>query len=47
MSGYGKRYGAAIADYSIGEFMSTYAFPSLLHEDPDIFARARAAQKSD
>jgi hypothetical protein len=27
MSGYGKRYRAAIADYSIGEFMSTYAFP--------------------
>ncbi len=47
MSGYGKRYGAAIADYSIGEFMSTYAFPSLSMRIPDIFARARAAQASD
>lgn len=30
MSGYAKRYAAALADYSIGEFMITYAFPSLL-----------------
>jgi hypothetical protein len=37
MAGYAKRYGASIADFAIGEFMSTYAFPSLLHEDPRYF----------
>jgi hypothetical protein len=45
MSGYGKRYGAAIADYSIGEFMSTYAFPSLLHEDPRYFREGEGSTK--
>ncbi len=37
VQGYAKRYGAALADFGIGEFMSTYAFPSLLHEDPRYF----------
>ena len=32
-----KRFGASFADYAIGEFMSTYAFPSMLHEDPRYF----------
>ena len=45
MSGYGKRYGAAIADYSIGEFMSTYAFPSLLHEDPRYFREGEGSTR--
>jgi hypothetical protein len=31
---YGKRYGASFADNSIGTFMTTAIFPSLLHEDP-------------
>src|SRR5437899_2959463 len=33
-SAYGKRYGASFADNSIGTFMTTAIFPSLLHEDP-------------
>jgi hypothetical protein len=37
VQGYAKRYGAALADFTIGEFMSTYAFPSLLHQDPRYF----------
>jgi hypothetical protein len=31
---YGKRYGASFADNSIGTFMTTDIFPSMLHEDP-------------
>jgi hypothetical protein len=31
---YGKRYGANFADNSIGTYMTTAIFPSLLHEDP-------------
>jgi len=31
---YGKRYGASFADNSIGTYMTTAVFPSLLKEDP-------------
>lgn len=31
---YGKRYGASFADNSIGTYMTTAIFPSMLHEDP-------------
>jgi len=31
---YGKRYTASFADNSIGTYMTTAIFPSLLHEDP-------------
>lgn len=31
---YGKRFGQSFADNSIGTYMTTAAFPSLLHEDP-------------
>ncbi len=31
---YGKRYGASFADNSIGTFMTTAIWPSMLHEDP-------------
>jgi hypothetical protein len=31
---YGKRYGASFADNSIGTYMTTAIFPSLLREDP-------------
>jgi hypothetical protein len=45
MSGYAKRFGASYADYAIGEFMSTYAFPSLLHEDPRYFREGEGSTK--
>jgi hypothetical protein len=45
VQGYAKRYGAALADFTIGEFMSTYAFPSLLHEDPRYFREGEGATK--
>jgi hypothetical protein len=35
--GYGKRYGAAFADGTIENFMTSAAFPSLLHQDPRFF----------
>lgn len=31
---YGKRYGASFADNSVGTYMTTAIFPSLLREDP-------------
>jgi hypothetical protein len=35
--GYAKRYGAAMADGAIGNYMSEAVFPSLLHQDPRYF----------
>lgn len=34
---YGKRYGASFADNNVGTYLTTAAFPSLLHEDPRYF----------
>ena len=45
MSGYAKRFGASFADYAIGEFMSTYAFSSMLHEDPRYFREGEGSTK--
>src|SRR5229473_61056 len=36
-AGYGKRYGAALADGTIENFMTGAIFPSLLHQDPRFF----------
>jgi hypothetical protein len=38
---YGKRYGASFADNSIGTYMTTAVFPSLLHEDPRYYQLGR------
>jgi hypothetical protein len=38
---YGQRYGASFADNSIGTYMTTAIFPSLLHEDPRYFQMAK------
>jgi len=38
-AGYGKRFGADYGDAAIGGFLTTFAFPSLLHEDPRYFRR--------
>jgi hypothetical protein len=37
MQGYGKRYGAALADGTISNYITEGALPSLLHEDPRLF----------
>jgi hypothetical protein len=34
MEGYGKRYGASLADAESGAFFGRFLFPVLLHEDP-------------
>ena len=39
MAGYGKRYGSALADLTIGNMMAESILPSLLHEDPRYFRR--------
>jgi hypothetical protein len=39
LKGYGKRYAAAFADTTIGSFMTTGIFPSLLQEDPRYFRK--------
>lgn len=36
-AGYGKRFGAALADSQTSAFFSDAAFPVLLHEDPRFF----------
>ena len=36
-AGYGKRYGAALADGTIENFMTSAVFPSLLRQDPRFF----------
>jgi len=38
---YAKRYGASFADNSIGTYMTTAVFPSLLHEDPRYYQMAQ------
>src|SRR3989440_10148207 len=38
---YGKRYGASLSDNSIGTYMTTAIFPSLLHEDPRYYQLGR------
>jgi hypothetical protein len=38
---YGKRYGASFADNSIGTYMTTAIFPSMLHEDPRYYQMAK------
>jgi hypothetical protein len=37
MQGYGKRFGAALADTESGAFFGAFLFPVLLHEDPRYF----------
>ena len=33
-AGYGKRFGAGLADETAGGFFGTFLFPSVLHQDP-------------
>jgi hypothetical protein len=38
-AGFGRYYGAAYADFAIGDFMTEAVFPSLLHQDPRYFRK--------
>jgi hypothetical protein len=40
---YGKRYGESFADNSIGTYMTTAIFPSLLHEDPRYYQMGKGS----
>jgi hypothetical protein len=39
VNGFGHYFGAAYADFVIGDFMTEAVFPSLLHQDPRYFRR--------
>ena len=38
-SGFARYYGAAYADFAIGDFMTEGVFPTLLHQDPRYFRK--------
>jgi hypothetical protein len=40
-AGFGKYYGAAFADQTIANMMSESVFPTMLHQDPRYFPRAK------
>jgi hypothetical protein len=42
-AGYGKRFGAACLDGTSARFFGTYAFPSLLHQDPRYFRKGQGS----
>jgi hypothetical protein len=46
LAGYGKRFGAALLDGTSARFFCTYAFPSLLHQDPRYFRKGEGSSWS-
>jgi hypothetical protein len=42
-AGYGKRFGAAMADGTIENFLTSAVFPSLLHQDPRFFQSGKGS----
>jgi hypothetical protein len=42
-AGYARRFGAAVGDGTSARFFSTYAFPSLLHQDPRYFRKGEGS----
>jgi hypothetical protein len=45
LKGYARRYGSAIADQDIGNFMTEAIWPSMLHEDPRYFRKVHGSIK--
>src|SRR5215467_6888736 len=45
-AGYARRFGAALGDGTSARFFSTYAFPSLLHQDPRYFRKGEGSGRS-
>src|SRR5579872_900841 len=45
-AGYGKRFGAALLDGTSARFFGTYAFPSLLRQDPRYFRKGDGGSRS-
>ena len=46
LKGYARRYGTALADQDIGNFMTEAIIPSLVHEDPRYFRKGSGSKKS-
>jgi hypothetical protein len=46
LKGYSRRYGSAIADQGIGNFMTEAIYPSLFHQDPRYFRRVHGTVTS-
>ncbi|WP_188757966.1 carboxypeptidase-like regulatory domain-containing protein [Edaphobacter acidisoli] len=46
IEGYGKRYGAALADATTGRFIGSAILPSLLHQDPRYFYQGAGGIRS-
>ena len=42
-AGYARRFGAALGDGTSARFFSTYAFPSLIHQDPRYFRKGEGS----
>ncbi|MDE3202571.1 MAG: carboxypeptidase regulatory-like domain-containing protein, partial [Acidobacteriota bacterium] len=45
-SGYGKRYGAAMANHVAGDLLGKAVYPSLFHEDPRYFYKGKGSIRS-
>jgi hypothetical protein len=45
LKGYARRYGSAVADQDIGNFMTEAIWPSMLHEDPRYFRKVNGSIK--
>jgi len=45
-AGYARRFGAALGDGTSARFFSTYAFPSLFHQDPRYFRKGEGSKRS-
>src|SRR5262249_10829234 len=45
LKGYARRYGAAVADQSLGPLMTTGLFPTIFHEDPRYFQLGKGSFK--
>lgn len=43
LKGYARRYGSAVADQDLGNFMTEAIFPSMLHEDPRYFRKVNGS----
>lgn len=46
LEGYGKRYGAALANQAAGDFLGRAVFPSIFHQDPRYFYKGTGSAPS-
>jgi hypothetical protein len=46
VKGYARRFGTAVADQDLGNFMTEAILPSMLHDDPRFFRKGHGSTKS-